>query len=92
MSRESLLQKIKDGALVVDVRSPEEFSAGHYPNARNIPANGIMNHLDDFGAKDSPIIVYCESGSRSEYAALILRASGFRDVTNAGGLDEMPRS
>jgi phage shock protein E len=82
--------KIKSGAKIFDVRTPEEFHEEHYPNAINISVNEVMGRLTDFGDKNAPIIVYCASGSRSAYAAKILKASGFTDVVNAGGLDDMP--
>ncbi|MCK7479635.1 MAG: rhodanese-like domain-containing protein [Candidatus Moduliflexus flocculans] len=42
--------------------------------------------------KDRSVIVYCASGARSAYAARILKASGYADVVNAGGLDDLPES
>lgn len=86
-----VLSKIQAGASVIDVRSPREFSSGAYPKARNIPLDSLSGRLTKLGAKDRPIVVYCASGSRSAQAASILRAAGFTDVLNAGGLSAMPR-
>ena len=86
----SILEKIKAGAAVIDVRSPDEFADGHYEGARNIPVNILPKHLDSVGPKDKPVVVYCASGARSAMAAKMLKASGFADVTNAGGLEDMP--
>ncbi len=85
-----ILAKIRAGAAVIDVRSPGEFTDGAYPGARNIPVNVLPNRLADVGPKDKPVVVYCASGGRSAVAQQILRASGFTDVTNAGGLEDMP--
>jgi phage shock protein E len=85
-----ILAKIQAGAAVIDVRSPDEFADGAYPGARNIPVNTLPHRLGDVGAKDKPVVVYCASGGRSAVAAQILKASGFVDVTNAGGLEDMP--
>lgn len=85
-----ILAKIRAGAAVIDVRSPGEFSDGAYPGARNIPVNALPNRLGDVGPKDKPVVVYCASGGRSAVAQQILKASGFTDVTNAGGLEDMP--
>lgn len=85
----SLVEKIKAGAKVFDVRTTDEFQDEHYPNAINIPVNELPNRLAEFGEKDKPVIVYCASGARSAYAAQILRASGYADVTNAGGIADM---
>ena len=49
-----------------------------------------MGRLSDVGPKEKPVVVYCASGGRSAVAAQILRANGFVDVTNAGGLEDMP--
>lgn len=85
-----ILAKIQAGAAIVDVRSPDEFADGAYPGAKNIPVNTLMNRLSDVGPKDKPVVVYCASGGRSAVAQQILKANGFVDVTNAGGLEDMP--
>jgi len=82
--------KIKAGALVVDVRNPGEYKEGHYKNAKLVPVSEIGNRIGELGDKSKPVVVYCASGARSAMAAKILRANGFVDVTNAGGLDDMP--
>jgi phage shock protein E len=84
-------EKIAGGALILDVRTSGEYSSGAYPKARNIPLDVLGSKLDKLGAKDKSIIVYCASGSRSVPATKILKAAGFTDVTNAGGLRSMPR-
>jgi phage shock protein E len=86
----ALLDKIKAGAKIVDVRSPEEFDEEHFPNAVNISVEQVQARLAEFGEKANPVIVYCASGSRSAYAAKILKMAGYSDVTNAGGLYDMP--
>jgi phage shock protein E len=84
-------EKIKMGAKVVDVRTPEEYRGGHYEGARNIPLPELPNRLAELGDKTKPIVVYCASGMRSANAAKILKAAGFTDVTNAGGLSNLKR-
>jgi phage shock protein E len=83
--------KIKDGAKIVDVRTPAEFADGHHPGAINIPLAEIPNRLAEFGAKDKPIVVYCRSGNRSGQALRLLQEAGYTNVTNAGGLKDMPK-
>jgi phage shock protein E len=85
-----LAEKIKAGATIVDVRTVEEFEEENYPNALNIPVDQIEKRLGEFGVKTAPIVVYCASGARSAYAARMLRQYGYTDVTNAGGLMDMP--
>ncbi len=81
---------IKAGAKIIDVRTSEEFNEEHYPNALNIPVDQIRRRLAEFGEKNTPIVLYCASGSRSAFAARLLKSAGFTDVINAGGLDDMP--
>ncbi len=75
-------------AIVVDVREAADYSAGHILNARNLPAGQLearAGELDKF--KERPVIVACDTGSRSGAAAALLRNKGFTQVTSlAGGL------
>lgn len=83
--------KIEEGALILDVRTPGEYSSGHYPGAINIPLDQIGRRINELGDKTRPIVVYCLSGARSYSARSILMAQGFRDVVNGGGIGMMPR-
>ncbi|MBI3395408.1 MAG: rhodanese-like domain-containing protein [Spirochaetia bacterium] len=82
---------IKNGALVVDVRTPGEFDSGHYPGALNIPHTEIGARLAELGAKDKGIVLYCRSGQRSGVALGIVSAAGFTKAVNAGGYVDMPK-
>jgi phage shock protein E len=82
-------EKIKQGAKVIDVRTPAEYDSGHYQGATNIPLQELQSRLADVGDKKKAIVVYCASGTRSAKAAKILTAAGFADVTNAGGLNDL---
>src|SRR5262245_31665615 len=70
----------KDANLVVlDVRTPEEFAAGHLPGARNIPHDQLADRLGELaGAKDKDVVVYCRSGRRSAMALDTLSKNGFK--------------
>ncbi len=85
-----LEEKITNGAKIVDVRTPAEFAEEHFANAVNIPVDQVEERLEEFGDKNSSVIVYCASGSRSAYAARFLKMAGYKDVINAGGLYDMP--
>jgi hydroxyacylglutathione hydrolase len=81
--------KKKDEVLIIDVRSSEEYKAGHIPNAINISVDETesrLNEIEDY--KDKPVIVYCNSGKKSQDSAEILVNNGFQDVTNAEGVKE----
>lgn len=83
-------QKIEAGASIVDVRTPEEFRDGFYPGAVNIPLQVLAARMGEI-PKDRPVVLYCASGGRSGLAARQLKQAGWPDVTNAGGLGDMPR-
>lgn len=90
-ARKEAARKLGGNAVIVDVRTPEEFGSGHYPDAINIPLDRIETSLKRLGPAATPIVVYCASGSRSARAKNILRANGYTDVTDAGPLSAMPR-
>lgn len=77
---------VKQGALLLDVRTTGEFAQGHLPNAKNIPVASLAKRLSELPSKTRPIIVYCQSGVRSRRAARLLKAKGFRVVRNLGGM------
>ncbi len=83
-------EKIKAGALVVDVRTEDEFMDEAYPGAINIPVGVLQSRMKELEPKDRPLVLYCASGARSALAARILKAAGWTDVINAGGLWDMP--
>ena len=89
--QKKVAEKIKSGALIVDVRTVSEYKDGHYPNALHIPVTEIENRLNEFGDKNRCIIVYCASGGRSGKAVLMLNKHGYKDVINAGGLSDIPK-
>ena len=84
-----VLSAITHQALIVDVRTPEEFSDGHYPGAINIPHETILEGLNQLGVTaDTSVILYCRSGNRSGKAMTILKQQGYTNVINAGGIDQ----
>lgn len=74
------------GTTVYDVRTPEEFAAGHVRGATLLPLQGIQAGKLPAVAKDAPIAVYCRSGSRSGQATAILAQAGHTNIVNIGGL------
>lgn len=71
--------------VLVDVRTPEEYAAGHIPTAVNIPVTEIAERPPSKG-KSVLIIVYCRSGVRSAKAKTILTDLGYTDVVDFGGV------
>ena len=74
-----------NGAVLLDVRTPEEYSEGHIPGSKNVP----LQQLDKISLfadnKDIPLFVYCRSGGRSRQAASALRHMGYTNIHNIGG-------
>jgi phage shock protein E len=77
---------IKEGAFLVDVRTPGEFVTGHVKGSVNIPLDTIPAQLAQFKNK-SNIVVFCRSGGRSSQAKLFLEQNGFTNVINGGTWD-----
>lgn len=77
----------KDADLVVlDVRTPEEFAAGHVPGAVNIPHDQLPNRIAEItNAKNKDVVVYCRSGKRAAMAQDTLAAHGFKRVLHLEG-------
>jgi rhodanese-related sulfurtransferase len=92
MADNMVTAKIKAGARVVDVRTEDEFMDEAYPGAVNIPVGALQARMRELEPKEKPVVLYCASGARSALAAKILKASGWTDVINAGGLDDMPNA
>lgn len=87
---DELAQAIKNGAFLVDVRTPDEFSGGSVVDAVNIPLNELEDRLEEFEDKEI-IVVFCRSGARSETARQVLESSGFNHVLNGGSWQNVNR-
>ncbi len=93
MVPEVALTKVAQGAMLVDVRTPEEYAEGHLPEAVNIPFEQIAEAFAKQGiAKDTPVVVYCRSGRRSGIAKESLEKAGYQEVYNGGGYDSLKAS
>ena len=86
ISPERARELIKQGGLLLDVRSPGEFASGHLDGARNVPIGEIGQHTSELGDSSRPIVVYCASGARSAMAKRTLRSAGFSSVYNLGAM------
>ncbi len=74
----------QNGAMVIDVRSTDEFRAGHFDGAVNIPLDTISGKVENLRQKQKPVILVCRSGARSGVATNILKNAGL-DAYNGGG-------
>ena len=75
-------QRVAQGAVLLDVRTPDEYRQGHPPAVRNIPLQELPQRLAEVGPPGTPVVVYCQAGGRSTRAADFLRANGYPDVFN----------
>jgi rhodanese-related sulfurtransferase len=84
---EEAKKRVADGATLLDVRSPDEYAAGHIEGAVNVPVDQLANRLAELPAKDKGVVVYCKKGKRAERAAEVLRGAGYTDVYDLGSID-----
>ena len=89
-SAKMILKNDKDAKLV-DVRSPQEYKEGHLPSSINLPLYKIEEQYKKvFPDENTAIIVYCQSGNRSNKAIEILESKGYKNLYNIdGGLDNI---
>jgi phage shock protein E len=85
ISPEAAQAYLKNGALVIDVRTPAEFSAGHLPNASNIPLQQIESGAPlPLSDKNQVLLLHCQGGMRSSKAKKILSGLGYVNVFDLG--------
>lgn len=79
------------GKLIIDVREPQEYADGHVEGAINLPPSKLMGDLPELAnvAKDTEIILYCRSGSRSNVAIQILKSKGYTNLINGINQDQV---
>jgi len=85
---ENLEEIIHNGAIVIDVRTPEEYADGHIEGSLNVPVDEIGKAMS-WLIKDVPVVLVCASGSRSGFAKMILEANGYKKVYNGGSWDSL---
>lgn len=81
---EQLKQAQADGAVVVDVRGPDEYAGGHIPGARSLPISEAPARMDEL-PRDTTVYLVCQGGGRSAKAADLLAGAGFDVRSVAGG-------
>ncbi|WP_255571057.1 rhodanese-like domain-containing protein [Borrelia sp. HM] len=86
----ALLEKIQNGAKILDIRSPKEYNKSHYARAINIPFKSLFAKKDKLGSTENHIIIYGKSFSKSFEAEKVLKGLGFKNVFVAGTLKNMP--
>ncbi|HAO07977.1 MAG TPA: sulfurtransferase [Chryseobacterium sp.] len=84
MDKTDYADLVKQGAVIVDVRSKSEYAGGHIKNSINIPVDQLEKNLSKLN-KEKTIITCCASGMRSASAKSILQNNGYKNVHNGGG-------
>ena len=74
------------GAVLLDVRSPQEYREGHIPGSQNVPLQQLDKVEEVTENKDTVLYVYCRSGTRSRQAVSLLKHMGYTNVHNIGGI------
>jgi len=75
---------VREGAIVIDVRTKGEYAGGHIRGSVNIPLDKLVDNINKLKGKNSPIITCCASGARSATAKGVLTNRGFTNVHNGG--------
>ena len=76
------------GAVLLDVRTLEEYREGHIPGSKNAPLQSLDKVTGFVNNQDTPVFVYCHSGARSSQAVSALRRMGYTNVKNIGGIND----
>ena len=74
------------GAVLLDVRTPQEYREGHIPSSQNVPLQQLDKVEEVTENKDTVLYVYCRSGARSRQAVSLLKHMGYTNVHNIGGI------
>ena len=72
-------------ALIIDTRDQAEWNKGHIAQAKHIPLGVLKNRLNEFKTKQTPVVLYCQHGHRSQEAVKIFKAEGFEKVYQLSG-------
>lgn len=82
--------QLSAGALLLDVRTPQEYRDDHIKGAMNIPLQQLEQRMDELSDKrEADILIYCRSGARSEQATALLRRAGFSKVKDVGAMSNL---
>ncbi len=85
---ENIAEFVKNGAVIIDVRTSGEFQSGHIKGSKNIPLNTIGNKINEIKKLNKPVIACCASGMRSSQATSILKQNGI-EAMNGGGWNSL---
>ena len=87
----SVRKALEKGAVVIDVRTANEFDRGKVPGSVNIPVDRIALNIPRIKGMERPIVLVCASGHRSGNALKVLKANGMKEVYNGGSWENVVR-
>jgi rhodanese-related sulfurtransferase len=80
---------LRKGAIIIDVRSVAEYDRGHIPDALNIPFDRINVSIQRIKAAKRPVVLCCNSGTRSNAALQLLKTQGVKEIYNGGSWEKV---
>jgi phage shock protein E len=89
--KNNIKEAIQKGAVIIDVRTPHEYDNGRIPGSINIPVDRISVSIERIKSMKKPIILCCNSGTRSSQAKDILKSAGLQEVYNGGSWESVLR-
>lgn len=87
--KNKIKEAIRNGAIIIDVRTPHEYDNGKVPGSINIPVDRISVSIERIKAMKKPVVLCCESGMRSNTAKNILKSAGLQEVHNGGSWESV---
>ena len=87
--KNKIKEAIKNGAIIIDVRTPHEYDRGKVPGSVNIPVDRMAISIERIKSMKKPIVLCCASGARSADAKRILTSAGVQDIYNGGSWESV---
>lgn len=88
----NLKDVLRRGAVIIDVRTAQEFDMGKVPGSINIPVDRIASNAERIKGMNKPIIFVCQSGYRSRSAIQMMKARGLKEVYSGGNWEKLLRT
>jgi rhodanese-related sulfurtransferase len=82
--KNKIKEALRNGAVIIDVRTPREYDDGHIPQSINIPVDRINSSAQRIKGMEKPVIFCCASGARSGQAVSVMKQQGLKEVYNGG--------
>ena len=89
--KNKIKEALKNGGVIIDVRTPHEYDSGKIPGSINIPVDRISASVERIRSMKKPIVLCCNSGTRSSQAKDILKSAGVQEVYNGGSWESVLR-